>query len=87
MSRVSQTVYRYNYSIKNSSTFVDDKLKLKALLVLRRIVLWQILCMDKCVYAVHLIQLYAWFDATRVFAFAHVCHTHVPFKLWMICTV
>ena len=29
-------------------------IKLKALLVVRRIVSWQILCMDKCVCVVHL---------------------------------
>ena len=29
----------------------------------------------------------AWFDSMCVFAFPHVAHTCVPFKLWVICTV
>ena len=74
-------------------------MKLNALLVVRRIVSWQILCMDKCMYVVH--SFYMRVDACtpvytsglmpRVFlAFAHashVCDTLVPFKLWVICTV
>ena len=71
-------------------------MKLKALLVVRRIVSWQILRMDKCVYVVH--SFYTRVDVcTRVytsglmprvfFAFAHAAHTRVPFKLWVICTV
>ena len=64
-------------------------IKLKALLVVRRIVSWQILCMDKCVCVVHLFytRAHEWFNATSLFAFVHVCHTGVPFKLWVICTV
>ena len=71
-------------------------MKLKVLLVVRRIVSWQILRMDKCVYVVH--SFYTRVDAsTRVhtsglmprvfFAFAHTAYTRVLFKLWMICTV
>ena len=71
-------------------------MKLKALLVVRRIVSWQILCMDKCVYVVH--SFYTRVDAcARVYmsslmpcvflGFAHTAHTCVPFKLWVICTV
>ena len=71
-------------------------IKLKALLVVRRIVSWQILRMDKCVYVVH--SFYTRVDAcTRVytsglmprmfFAFEHATHTCVPFKLWAICTI
>ena len=61
-------------------------MKLKALLVVRRIILWEILCMDKCLYVVH--SFYTRVDAcTRVytsglmpcmfFAFAHATHTRV----------
>ena len=71
-------------------------MKLKALLVVRRIISWQILRMDKCVYVVH--SFYTLVDVcTRVymsglmprvfFAFAHTAHTRGPFKLWVICTV
>ena len=71
-------------------------MKLKALLVVRRIVSWQILRMDKCVYVVH--SFYTRVDACtcmymsglmlRVFfAFAHACDMRVPFKLWVICTI
>ena len=71
-------------------------MKLKALLVVRRIVSWQVLCMDKCVYVVH--SFYTCVDACThmymsglmphvFFAFAHAAHTRVPFKLWVICTV
>ena len=67
-------------------------MKLKALLVVRRIVAWQILCMDKCVYVVH--SFYTRVDVcTRVYTsvlMPHVfllLHTCVPFKLWVICTV
>ena len=92
ISRDSQ--YIGNYSTKNSSTCVD--MKLKALLVVRRIVSWEILHMDKCVYVVH--SFYMCVDAcTRIytsglmshvfFAFAHVAHTRVLFKLWVICTI
>ena len=31
--------------------------------------------------------LHGWFDATHVFVFAHACHTCLPFKLLVICTV
>ena len=64
-------------------------IKPKAILVVRRIVSWQILGMDKCVCVVHLFytRVHEWFNATSLFAFAHVCHTGVPFKLWVICTV
>ena len=63
--------------------------QLMALMVVRRIVSWQILRMDKCVCVVHLfyMRIHAWFDAMHVFAFAYACHMHVPFKLWVICTV
>ena len=52
--------------------------KFKALLVVRRIVLWQILYMDNCVYVVHLfyMRVHACFDATHVFCFCtHGKHT------------
>ena len=50
-------------------------IKLKALLVVRKIVSWQILCMDKCVCVVHLfyIHVHEWFNATHIFAFVHGC--------------
>ena len=50
-------------------------IKLKALLVVRRIVSWQILCMDKCVCVVHLFytRLHKWFNAISVFC-THVSH-------------
>ena len=53
-------------------------IKLKALLVVRRIVSWQILCMDKCtcVCVVYLFStsIHEWFDATCDFCFCtHVC--------------
>ena len=32
-------------------------------------------------------HVHVWFAAMHVFAFAHVCDTRVPFKLWVICTV
>ena len=68
-------------------------MKLKALLVVRRIVSWQILRMDKCVYVVH--SFYTRVDVcTRMytsglmprmfFALAHAAHTRVPFNLWVI---
>ena len=64
-------------------------IKLKALLVVSRIVSWQIFCMDKCVCVVHLFYTRVVYTSglmPRVFfAFAHVCHTGVPFKLWVIC--
>ena len=61
-------------------------MKLKALLVVRRIVSWQILRMDKCMYVVH--SFYMRVDAcTRVytsdlmprvlFTFAHLAHMRV----------
>ena len=61
-------------------------MKLKALLVVRRIISWQILCMDKCVYVVH--SFHTRVDTcTRVytsgliprmfFAFAHAAQTRV----------
>ena len=74
-------------------------MKLKALLVVSRMVLWQILRMDKCVYVVHSFytrvhactHVYTSALMPRVFyAFAHVAHTHnthVPFKLWVICSI
>ena len=48
----------------------------KALLVVRRIISWQILHMDKCMCLVHLFytRVHAWFDAMCVFAFAYVAH-------------
>ena len=68
-------------------------MKLKVLWVVRRIISWQILHMDKCMCVVYLFytRVHAWFDAMRVFCFCtsgtHACDTYVPFKLWMICTV
>ena len=45
--------------------------------------------MDKCVCVMHLfyMRVHAWFDATRVFTFVHVCDMRVLFKFWVICTV
>ena len=58
-------------------------------MAVRRIVSWQILHMDKCVCVMHLFytRVHAWFDATCVFAFAHVCHTRVSYKFWVMYTV
>ena len=58
----------------------------KYTIVVRKNVLWQILCMDKCVCVVHLFytRVHVWFDPTRVFLPLHLC---MPFKLWVICTV
>ena len=53
---------------------------LKALLVVRRIVSWHILCMDKCVCVMNLFytRVHAWFDATRfLLLHTHVTHTRV----------
>ena len=46
-------------------------IKLKALLVVRRIVSWQILCMDKCVCVVLLFytRVHEWFNATSLLCF------------------
>ena len=57
-------------------------MKLKAILVVRRIVSWQILRINKYVCAVHsfYMSVHVWFDAMHVFAFAHVDHMHVTCK-------
>ena len=46
--------------------------------------------MDKCVVHIFYTRVYIYTGGLmpRVFfAFAHVCHTGVSFKLWVICTV
>ena len=61
-------------------------IKLKALLVVRRIISWQILHMDKCVCVVHyLTRVYSCDLMLHIFfAFTHTCHMLVLFKLWVI---
>ena len=70
MSRMSQ--YIGNHFTKDSSTCVV--MKLKALPVVRRDVLWQILCMDKSMCVVALFYTRG-LMALLFFAFAHACHT------------
>ena len=70
MSRMSQ--YIGNHSTKDSSTCVVTKLK--ALQVVRRDVMWQILRMDKCVCVVHLFYTSSLMPL-MFSAFAHACHT------------
>ena len=41
-----------------------------------------------CAWCIYFTHVYTSGLMPRVlFAFAHVCHTGVPFKLWVICTV
>ena len=70
MSRMSQ--YIGNHSTKDSSKCVV--MNLKALPVVRRDVLWQILHMDKCVCVVHLFYTCGLMPL-MFFAFANACHT------------
>ena len=74
MPRVSQKV-AISVTIPPRIVLHVQMIKLKALLVVRRIVSLQILCMDKCVCVVHLFytRVHEWFNAMRLFAFAHVC--------------
>ena len=69
MSRMSQ--YIGNHYTKHRSKCVV--MKLKALPVVRRDVLWQILRMDKCVCVVHLFHTHG-LMLLVFFAFAHACH-------------
>ena len=60
-------------------------IKLKVLLVVRRIVSWQILRMDKCyVWCIYFTRVYTSGLMPSVFLLLHRC---VPFKLWVICTI
>ena len=40
-----------------------------------------------CVVHLFYTRVHARFDVTRIFAFTNACHTRVPFKLYVICTV
>ena len=70
MSPMSQ--YISNHPTKDS--FACVVMKLKALPVVRRDVLWQILCMDKCVCVVYLFYTRGLMPPV-LFAFAYACHT------------